>query len=279
MKKFWRVLIPLLFIGTGLWAQTGEGYTTVSNIPYRTPEEAAADPYVKARCMLDIYYPRNQRHFATVIWFHGGGLTGGEKYIPANLRKQGIAVVAVNYRLSPHVKSPVYLQDAAAAVAWTMKHIYQFGGDSNLVFVAGHSAGGWLTHMLALDKSWLGAFGVDADRLAGYFPFSGQTLTHFTIRAERQLPQRELIADSMAPINHVRDGLPPYIIITGDRSLEMTGRYEENAMLYAYLKEAGNRHLSIYELNGFDHGGMVDPACYLLVKELKKIVRARQMAR
>ena len=37
----------------------------------------AATPYQIERCRLDLYRPENRTGFATVVWFHGGGLTGG----------------------------------------------------------------------------------------------------------------------------------------------------------------------------------------------------------
>ena len=45
------------------------------------------DPYALERCVLDLYLPKN-KDFATVVWFHGGGLTGGKKYIPEGLKKK-----------------------------------------------------------------------------------------------------------------------------------------------------------------------------------------------
>ena len=72
------------------------------------------------------------------------------------------------------MKAPAYIQDAAKAVAWTMKNIARYGWSRSRVFVSGHSAGGYLTLMLGLDRSWLAAEGVRADDLAGLVPFSGQ---------------------------------------------------------------------------------------------------------
>lgn len=39
-----------------------------------------------------------------VLWLHAGGLKQGKRYIPGELMKQGMAVVAVDYRLSPAAK-------------------------------------------------------------------------------------------------------------------------------------------------------------------------------
>ena len=70
------------------------------------------DTYRQERCKLDIYYPENKKDFSTIVWFHGGGMEGGNKFIPKELREQGFAVVAVNYRLSPKAKNPAYIEDA-----------------------------------------------------------------------------------------------------------------------------------------------------------------------
>ena len=37
---------------------------------------------MKERCKLDLYQPTDKKGFATVVWFHGGGLRGGKKSIP-----------------------------------------------------------------------------------------------------------------------------------------------------------------------------------------------------
>ena len=96
--------------------------------------------------------------------------------------RSGFAVVAVNYRLSPRAKNPAYIEDAAEAVAWTFKNIEKYGGRKDRIFVSGHSAGGYLTLILAMDKKYMAAYGADADSVAAYLPVSGQTVTHFTIR-------------------------------------------------------------------------------------------------
>lgn len=64
-----------------------------------------------------VYYPEKLKGFATIIWFHGGGLTEGNKDFPQALKDKGFCIVAANYRLYPKVKSPEYIEDAAAAVA------------------------------------------------------------------------------------------------------------------------------------------------------------------
>jgi acetyl esterase/lipase len=178
-------------------------------VTYETKQAIVYNEAAPTKCVLDLYYPLSQKDFATVVWFHGGGLTGGKRSIPEDLKENGIAVVAVDYRLYPNVKSPTYVEDAAAAVAWTFENIAEFGGSREKIFVSGHSAGGYLTSMIGLDKHYLDAHGIDANKIAGLIPFSGHTITHFTVREERGIKDTQVIVDEMAPIFHARADAPP----------------------------------------------------------------------
>lgn len=250
--------------------KSNAGYRTETNILYRSQDHASADEYIRERCRLDLYYPTGVEGFVTVVWFHGGGLKGGEKFVPEQLKDQGLAVVAVNYRLHPKVKCPVYIEDAAAAVAWTFRHIKDYGGNPDLIFVSGHSAGGYLTSMVGLDKRYLAKHGIDADRIAGLIPYSGHTITHFTVRKERGISGKQPIIDELAPLYHVRADAPPLVLITGDRDIELLGRYEENAYMMRMMKVVGHERTELYELQGFDHGQMAKPAHTILLKHIKQ---------
>lgn len=249
------------------------GHAMLEDLPYRSDDERSGDPYVDERCRLDLYHPVEQNGFQTVVWFHGEGLRGGRKQVPKELRGQGIAVVAVNYRLFPKVECPVYIEDAAAAVAWTFRHIAGYGGDPDKIIVAGHSAGGYLTSMVGLDKRWLAEYDIDADRIAALFPFSGHTITHFTPREERGIAKEIPVVDEFAPLFHVRKDAPPLFLMTGDRELEMLGRYEENAYLWRMMKIAGHEKSTLLEFDGFDHGGMAVPGHAIMLRELKKMAK------
>lgn len=246
-------------------------YITKENISYYSSDESATDEYIAERCNLDIYYPAGIKNFTTVVWFHGGGINSGNKHIPEKLKEKDIAVVAVNYRLSPKVKNPAYIEDAAAAVAWTFKNIVKYGGDVSKIVVSGHSAGGYLASMVGLDKKWLAKFDMDANNIAMLVPFSGHTITHFTIREERGIEGTRPVVDEFAPLFHVRKDAPPLVLITGDRELEILGRYEENAYFWRMMKEAGHEKTKLYELDGFDHGGMASPAYEILLNEIKTL--------
>lgn len=257
-----------LFLGTSLLIAQEE-YRLVEDIPYYDVHIQNTDQYIKERCKLDVYYPKDTDDAPTVVWFHGGGLEFGSKHIPEGLKEKGVIVVSVNYRLHPKVKNPVYIEDAAAAVAWTIKNISSYNGNPKKVFVTGHSAGGYLASMLTMDKSYLQKHGIDADSLAGSIPFSGHTITHFTVRKEQGINGKQPIIDNYAPLYHVRKDSPPMLLITGNRELELLGRYEENAYFYRMMKVVGHPDIELMELDGYGHN-MVYPAIPLLLDFVKK---------
>ena len=239
-------------------------YHLTSELLYR--EEKGITAEQNQRCRLDVYAPATRKGFPTVIWLHGGGLTSGERFIPVPLRNQGVGVVAVNYRLSPGVKSPVFIEDAAAAVAWVFKHIADFGGDPKRIFISGHSAGAYLALMVGLDQRWLSPHGVKMNDIAGLIPLSPQVITHFAIREERGMDEKQPVVDDLAPLFHVRKDAPPMLLVTGDREKELLGRYEENAYFWRMMKLTGHKDVTLHELSGFDHGKMPEPAFPLLLK-------------
>lgn len=246
-------------------------YTIEKDIAYYPDSIKIKDTYIASQCKLDFYYPKDVKNFATIVWFHGGGITAGSKEIPKQLMEKGFAVIGVGYRLSPKVTAPAYIEDAAAAVAWAFQHIKNYGGNDQLIFISGHSAGGYLGMMITLDKKYLTRYSIDANKIAALIPFSGQCITHFTIRKERGMKETQPVVDEYAPLYHVRSDAPPVLLITGDRELELYGRYEENAYMARMMKLNGHKQTFLYELQGFDHGGMAEPAFPLLIKKVKEM--------
>ncbi len=232
---------------------------------------ASIDAYAQERCKLDVYYPTDREDAPVVVWFHGGGIEGGNKHIDSELKNSGLVVVAANYRLLPKANIDDILDDAAAAVAWTYKNIRKYGGSPRKIFVAGHSAGGYLLDMIGLDKKWLAKYGVDADSLAALVPFSGQCITHYNIRKQKGIPPLQATIDEYAPLTYVRSGAPPIIIISGDRELELYGRYEEQAYFWRMLKLVGHKDVTLYEMQGYDHGAMPHPAYHILKQHIRRL--------
>lgn len=240
-------------------------YSLIENISYSNN----ADQYAQERCKLDFYYPTNKENYSTIVWFHGGGLEGGEKYIPQELKDKGVAIISVNYRLSPKANAPAYIEDAAASVAWAFQNIEKYGGNPKEIYVSGHSAGGYLALMIGMDKSYLGKYNIDTDNIKGLIPISGQTITHNAIRKGMNLPDDIPLAAQFSPLNQLREGIVPTLLITGDRRNEITSRFEENQYLESAMKSKKN-DVTLYELQGFNHGTVVSPACFLMLEWIAK---------
>lgn len=229
------------------------------------------DAYTEKMCRLDVAYEKGSEGRPVIVWFHGGGLTGGWRHIPEALLRDGAVVVGVGYRFVSEVSIPETLDDAAAAVAWVFGHIGEYGGDISQVYLAGHSAGGYIVNMIGLDKEYLGKYGIDPDRqVEALVPYSGQVITHFAQRRKQGLNDLTPTIDHLAPLYYVRGDAAPMLVISGDREMEMFGRYEENAYFVRMLRLNGHKDVTFYEVDGFRHGDMVDPGHLLLLKYIRK---------
>jgi acetyl esterase/lipase len=261
----------LLFLtSVPLMAATDDvSYQKEKDIAYY--EGGGSDPYQQEQCKLDVYYPENSSDFPTVVWFHAGGLKRGERYVPGHLLKRGVAVVAASYRLNPKVQAPVYIEDAAAAVAWTFKNIDNYGGSDRKIVVAGASAGAYLSLMIGLDPNYLQKHGIDANRLAGIGAISGQVITHVTVREEQGIARDQPTIDRYAPLAHMRKDAPPILLVTGGREEELLARTEENAYFYRMMKLIGHRDIQHFALEGFAHKDIEAPAHYHLRLFLERL--------
>lgn len=91
-----------------------------------------------------------------VIYIHGGGWSGGERYVLAPqtfnaYSKKGIAVACISYRLAKGGNSALdCLIDCKDATRFLAKNSAKYGLDPNRFATTGHSAGGHLTLLTAL---------------------------------------------------------------------------------------------------------------------------------
>jgi dipeptidyl aminopeptidase/acylaminoacyl peptidase len=275
MKTIHKIQIQLLFIcfAISAVAQNNSNYEVFKNIPYYAQSIRDTNAYLKEQCLLDIYKPIGKTNVPVIVWFHGGGLTGGTKSIPKELLDYGFEIVSIEYRLSPKVKAPAYIEDAAAGTAWVFNNIEKYGGNTKQIFLSGHSAGGYLDLMIGLENKWLAKHGISNDSIAGLIPLSPQVITHYTIRDENGISKYQPLIESYAPIYHIKKNTPPIVLITGDREMELLGRYEENAYFFRMMKLIENKQVKLFELEGFSHGEMMKPGISLLMKEVGLILK------
>ncbi|RMF18797.1 MAG: carboxylesterase/lipase family protein, partial [Candidatus Dadabacteria bacterium] len=105
-----------------------------------------------------------QRQLPVMVWIHGGGFTQGagnwSLYNGAAFARQGVVLVAINYRLGAlgfaapdgvthdngtELAGNLGVRDTLTALEWVQQHIARFGGDPDRVTVFGESAGAWMT--------------------------------------------------------------------------------------------------------------------------------------
>ena len=253
-------------------------YAIEQGIFYLPDGEEKADDYAKEKCRLDLYRPEGVKGFPTVVFLHGGGMWAGKKYIPDRLKNRGWAVVAVGYRLHPKVRYPVRVEDTAAAVAWVFKNIESRGGDPTKIFVTGISAGGYLTAMVGLDKRYLAKHDVDANRIAGLIPVTGQMITHQTVRKEQGIEPSDLrpTIDQYAPLYHIRKDAPPTLCITGGWGVDMLMRAEENLYFVSMMKLVGHPNIRHVVIEGANHGQAGDKCWPHLIAFVENTLAERE---
>ncbi len=112
-----------------------------------------------------------------MVWIYGGGFTGGSSSSPntsgAQFAKQGVVLVAANYRVGrfgffafpalsrerpDETKGNYAYMDQIAALQWVKRNIAAFGGDPNNVTIFGFSAGGVSVHSLLVSPMARGLF-------------------------------------------------------------------------------------------------------------------------
>ncbi len=173
------------------------------------------------RHTLDVYAPRAAAAPApVVVFFYGGGWESGSKdmyrFVGATLAARGVVTVIPDYRLYPQVRFPAFMRDAAAATAWTRSNASRFRGDPDRLFLMGHSAGGQIAALLALDGSYLGADGMSPSEVCGVIglagPYDFLPLHSDTLKAifgpEAERPRSQ-------PINYVSPQAPPMLLLAG----------------------------------------------------------------
>jgi acetyl esterase/lipase len=233
----------------------------IKDISYKD-DVISQTPYEQERCKLDLTVPVGAKGFATCVYFYGGGLKKGSKDLAseycAEIRQSfaqaGVAVVTPDYRLSPKVKYPAYVDDAAAAFAWTVKHIAEHGGDPRKVFIGGHSAGATLALLVGMDPNRLKPHGLTLGSVAGIAQVSAQVLTHYTIREERGQSRYAITCDEAAPAFYIKKSLPPILTIYAQN--DMLSRAEENMFFITTLKAAGHTENYSLRVDDRDHGSV-----------------------
>ena len=116
------------------------------------------DRYIDARgrrIYCRVFRPTTDRVIPTLVYFHGGGWVWANVDTHDRMTREyaaagQVAVVSVDYALSPEAKFPQALEECAAVVRFLAEHGTDWGLDPTRIFVGGDSAGGNLALATAL---------------------------------------------------------------------------------------------------------------------------------
>jgi acetyl esterase/lipase len=243
------------------------GVVIREDLPYRP-----GSSHPKQR--LDLYLPAEARGaFPLLVFVHGGiwkaqdrrffqPATGLYGAVGVRLARQGVGVAVVGYRQYPEVGFAEGIDDLATAVAFVQRSAAQWGADPEAVVVAGHSNGGLLVSLLALDPQYLRRVGSDPARLRGFVSIAG------TYAPDRILPSLKSEEAAIlvkcaggpaglatfSPLQHARADAPPMLLVVAHNDFPFLVR-EHRDMLQA-LAPAGDRVTAV-ELPTDDHMSML----------------------
>jgi acetyl esterase/lipase len=234
--------------------QPPDGVTVFRDIvyydgPYSNPQ----------RQNLDVYVPPDRTDFPVVFLAYGGMYRNGDKsrqaYLAQSLAREGLGVVAINYRItdgSPQqVVFPGQEVDVARAFAWTYHHIADYGGNRDSIVLLGHSSGGGLVSLLATDRRYLAAYGLSPDLVQGVITVSGG---NFDLRV-LGIGFEDVFGDveqrwEASPLKYVDGTQPPFLLVYG--SNDVPGFPEDTTIFYQALVNAGSE-AELHMIPGRNH--------------------------
>ena len=220
---------------------------------------------------LDLYERRDVPDVApTLIYIHGGGWTGGTKEAGFNkvlpYLEIGWNVVNVEYRLARVSQAPAAVEDCLCALRWIAANAKQHHIDLTRLVVTGDSAGGHLaltTGMIpesaGLDRECPGVPLPKVAAIVDWYGIAdvndlldGTNMKTYAVQWLGAAPNRAEIARRVSPLEYVRAGLPPVIMIHGDA--DPTVPYQHSVRLKAALDKAGVPN-QLFTVPGGHHGG------------------------
>jgi acetyl esterase/lipase len=173
------------------------------------------------RQRLDVYGPtRSMDASPVVVFFYGGSWSSGYRqgyaFVGRALASRGFVVVIPDYRLVPQVRFPAFVQDGALAVQWTARNARAHGGDPRRLALSGHSAGAYISAMLALDEQWLGAAGLRPQAVRSLANLAGPyDFYPFDVPASQRAFGDSPDPQATQPIHFARPGAPPAFLAYG----------------------------------------------------------------
>lgn len=176
----------------------------------------------------DVFAPAGASGLPVLVFWHGGGWTNGYKeftgFMASRVARLNMVLVAPTYRLAPEHRMPAPIDDCRAMLAHLTAHGASHGIDATRMYLSGHSAGGHLAMMTALQPDALEQVGVPSASIRGCLPISGILDLHHTSPVPDSLDDRvytAVLADRdddalMSPISWTRGNRVPMRLTYGE---------------------------------------------------------------
>lgn len=226
------------------------------------------------RHRLDVYLPedRSLSGLPTLIFLHGGRWRAGYKEWNALLAPSLVdfpaILVSPSYGLSPDHRFPTPLHDVLQSVAWTYRHIAEFGGAPNHLFIGGHSAGGHLAALAVTRRDLHARHQLPDNVFKACFPMSGTMnfdFDHVVPGSEEEQIRGILLADqkdavAASPLRHVEGNKTPFYLSFAENDFARV-KATNREMIAALEDQAGAcRWHQFASLGHFDvHLGLRNP--------------------
>lgn len=211
---------------------------------------------------LDVYPAQGVQGAAPVVVFlYGGSWQHGRReyyqFVGSALSARGVTVVVPDYRKAPRNRFPAFVEDAAAATAWTHAHVAELGGDPRKVYLMGHSAGAHMAALLGTDGRYLGRWGLRPRDLGGVIGLAGPYDFEPTVNAriERRVFAGVQDWPQTQPVHFVNGDEPPFLLLHGDSDRRVWVANSES--LARHLRAAGDA-VTLRILPGVGHIGLVN---------------------
>ncbi|NBW00519.1 MAG: alpha/beta hydrolase [Betaproteobacteria bacterium] len=191
------------------------------------------------------FYPASKTASGTVVpvivFFYGGAWESGSRldyrFIARTFNDLGYLVAIPDYRLTPEVTYPGFVEDSAAALRLIIEEAARFGGDTQRIVLSGHSAGAYNAISLATDPRWLTE--AERRRIRGVIGLSSPVnfLPIQMPAAQRAFNWPNTPRDSQ-PIEHVSAASPPMLLLSAKRD-PLVDPQINSATLAERLRAAG----------------------------------------
>jgi acetyl esterase/lipase len=174
------------------------------------------------RQKLNIWRPKRKGAVPApvLVFFYGGSWQDGARdfydFYGRSMAAQGFVVVIPDYRVTPKFRFPAFVEDGAAAVAWTHANIAKHGGNPDRISLSGHSAGAHIAAMVTLDKQWLAKAGAREGVVRSFVGLAGPyDFLPFTTDTSKAAFAHEPDPSITQPITFARKDAPPMLLLTG----------------------------------------------------------------